>query len=163
MKKLLLLLLCVPLIYSCGENQEKEEKTELEENLHWYSEFGQMKMDFSCGDDTNLELLVGTDDDIRSNFNYSQLYDFMETINFYTKFQCNNERTYKPKIIFCYSNKENSNLIDVTMMYVCANSYGVEGDITTYYTIDYSMYKKSIDGDATIEAYEYIIDEKTYE
>jgi hypothetical protein len=34
MKKLLLLLLCVPLIFSCGENTEKNEDTEGEDILH---------------------------------------------------------------------------------------------------------------------------------
>ena len=34
MKKLLLLLLCVPLMFSCGEDNDKEKEKEKEKDIH---------------------------------------------------------------------------------------------------------------------------------
>ena len=170
MKKLLLILLCVPLIYSCGSNEnnhtnntENKEKTEEEKRIDMFHSTGLLKMDVSCGDDTKLEMLITTDDGIKKNLTYVQLQELVNDINFYTNYKCNNKRTYKPTMIICTSNKENSDVMDISMRYICSNSYGVEGDLSSYFTIDYSIFKKEINGDTTVSAYEYIVEEKTYD
>ena len=172
MKKLLLLLLCVPLMFSCGENEEKDnntkntekkERTEEEKRIEMYNTSGYLKMDVSCGDDTKLEMSIIATGDIKQKLTYVQVKELVDDINFYTNYKCKNRRTYKPTMILLTQKEGNSEMIKISMDYICSNSYGVEGDLSSYFTVDCSMYKKSINGDTTVSAYEYIVEEETYD
>ncbi len=165
MKKLLLILLCLPLIFSsCDSSKKKEstEKTKEEERIDYFNKYGELALDLKGGNDSLFEVSINVYPKEEIDLDYKQTERLIRNLNISSQYNCKNNRTYIPNDVFCYMDDSIPNLLKVSFKYVGSNSYGVPGDITTYYDIDMPLFKKYYEGDTSVSGFDFIVDEMTF-
>jgi hypothetical protein len=162
MKKLLLILLCLPLLFSCDSSKKREstEKTKEEERIDYFNKYGDLSLDLEGGNDSLFEVSIRC---LSIDLDYKQTERLIRDLNISSQYNCKNNRTYIPNDVFCSMDDSIPNLLNVCFKYVASNSYGVPGDIMTFYTIDISLLKKQYEGFGAenLTSLDFIVDEIT--
>ena len=167
MKKLLLILLCLPMMFSCDSNKKKEntvstEKSQEEKRIDDFNEYGILSLDLEGGNDSLFEVSISGNFKEEIDLDYFQIGQLLIKLNFSSQYNCEHKRTYIPNDVFCFMDDSIPNLLNVYFTYVGSNAYGVPGDIATTYKIDMSLFKKYYEDGGILDDFEYIVDEITY-